>query len=144
EKTRFMTLEQAKKLIDSCAEQMQARYNKVVFDEWAIVSLEGNKGRIIAYTGPRKQGFKENFPADVGPLRAGLLAEEANVGDFDFARHGIGTNFESFMVVGDSIFLICNNTSQSMDTISKDPLWLGAQVPFVELSDRFRADPLVV
>ena len=30
-----------------------------------------------------------------------------------------------------------------MDGISKDPLWLGAQVPFVELSEKFCADPLV-
>jgi hypothetical protein len=31
-----------------------------------------------------------------------------------------------------------------MDAITKDPLWLGAQVPFVELSDKFRADPLAL
>jgi len=30
-----------------------------------------------------------------------------------------------------------------MDSISKDPLWIAAQEPFVELSDKFRADPLV-
>jgi alpha-amylase/alpha-mannosidase (GH57 family) len=29
------------------------------------------------------------------------------------------------------------------DGIAKDPLWLGAQVPFVELSDKMREDPLV-
>jgi hypothetical protein len=29
-----------------------------------------------------------------------------------------------------------------MDGIAKDPLWLGAQVPFAELSDKFRADPV--
>jgi hypothetical protein len=46
------------------------------------------------------------------------------------------------MAVGPGIYLICNNTVQSMDGITKDPLWLGAQVPFVELSDKFRADPL--
>jgi hypothetical protein len=64
------------------------------------------------------------------------------VGDFEFARHGVGLAFESFMAVGPGVFLICNNTVQSMDGITKDPLWLGAQVPFVELSDKFRADPL--
>jgi hypothetical protein len=54
----------------------------------------------------------------------------------------VGSAFESFMVVGQGMYLICNNTVQSMDAIAKDPLWLGAQVPFVELSDKFRADPL--
>jgi hypothetical protein len=138
-----MTIDQALKLIQSCAEQMDERYKKVVFDEWAIISLADQKGRLLAYIGPRKSGFQKNFPTDAGPLRAGLLAGESNVGDFDFARHGVGTGFESFMVLGEGIFLICNNTVQSMDAITKDPLWIGAQVPFVELSDKFRANPVV-
>jgi hypothetical protein len=139
-----MTLDASVKLIQSCAEQMNERYKKVVFDEWAIISLNDRKGRLLAYIGPRKSGFQNNFLNDAGSLRSGLLAAESNVGDFDFARYGVGTGFESFMVLGDGIFLICNNTVQSMDGISKDPLWIGAQVPFVELSDKFRADPLVV
>jgi hypothetical protein len=138
-----MILDQAKKLVKECAEQMHARYGKVVFDEWAIVSLADNKGRVLAYIGPRKQGFKENFLADAGSLRTGLLNAQHAVGDFDFSRYGVGTGFESFMVLGQRIYLICNNTVQSMETISKDPLWIGAQVPFVELSEKFRADPLV-
>jgi hypothetical protein len=138
-----MTLDQAKQLIQSCSEQMQAQYSKPVFDEWAIISLADNKGRMLAYIGPRKEGFKQNFVDDAGPLRSGLLADRYQVGDFEFARHGVGTGFESFMVVGKGTYLICNNTAQTMDVITKDPLWLGAQVPFVELSDKFRADPLV-
>jgi hypothetical protein len=31
-----------------------------------------------------------------------------------------------------------------MDGIARDTRWLAAQVPFVEMSDAFRADPLVV
>jgi len=138
-----MTLDQATKLIKSCAEQMDSRYQKTVFDEWAIIALTDKKGRLLAYTGPRKDGFQKNFLADAGPLRAGLLTEEQNVGDFEFSRHAVGPAFESFMVLGQGIYLICNNTVQSMDAITKDPLWLGAQVPFVELSDKFRADPVV-
>jgi hypothetical protein len=137
-----MTLEQANKLITSCAEQMNARYGKVVFDEWAVISLSDKKSRLLAYIGPRKEGFQKNFLADAASLRAGLLASEYEPGDFEFSRHGIGTSFESFMVLGKGIYLICNNTVQSMDAISKDPLWLGAQVPFVELSDKIRAEPL--
>jgi hypothetical protein len=137
-----MTLEQAKESIKKCAEQMQARYGKVVFDEWALVYLAENKGRLLAYMGPRKEGFKQNFLDDAGVLRAGLLAPGHNPGDYDFARHGVGTGFEAFMVVGEGIYLICNNTVQSMDAITKDPLWLSAQVPFVELSDKFRDAPL--
>ena len=138
-----MTLDQAKKLIQTCAEQMQAQYSKPVFDEWAVVSLADNKGRMLAYIGPRKEGFKANFVDDAGSLRAGLMADKYDVGDFEFARHGTGTGFESFMVIGKGVYLICNNTVQTMDVITKDPLWIGAQVPFVELSEKFRADPLV-
>ncbi len=137
-----MTVDQAVKCIKSCAEQMDARYKKVVFDEWAVISLAEHKGRLLAYIGPRKEGFQKNFLTDVGALRDGLLNQEYNVGDFEFARHGVGLAFESFMVLGKGIYLICNNTVQSMDGITKDPLWLGAQVPFVELSDEFRADPV--
>jgi len=139
-----MIIHQAIKLVENCAEQMNARYKKVVFDEWAIISLNENKGRLIAYIGPRKSGFQKNFLTDAGPLRAGLLAGKSNVGDFEFARHGVGTGFESFMVLGDSIFLICNNTVQSMDAITQDPLWLSAQVPFADLSQEFSQNPLTL
>ncbi len=139
-----MTLDQAIALIKSCAGQMDARYKNVVFDEWAILSLGSGKGRLLAYIGPRKEGFQKNFLTDVGALREGLLKKDYNVGDFEFARHGVGSAFEAFMLVGPGAYLICNNTVQSMDGITKDPLWLGAQVPFVELSDKFRADPLAV
>src|SRR5262245_7637350 len=139
-----MTLEQANERIRTCAEQMHARYGKVVFDEWAIISLAEKKGHLLSYIGPRRDGFKQNFLADAGALRAGLMTQEHQVGDFEFARHGVGTGFEAFMVLGPGAYLICNNTVQSMDTIAKDPLWLGAQVPFVELSEAVRSDPVVI
>jgi hypothetical protein len=139
-----MTLDQAKTLIIACARQMDAQYQKIVFDEWAVISLADQKGRLLAYFGPRKEGFQKNFLADAGALRASLLSGQTNIGDFEFARHGVGTGFESFLVLGHGLFLICNNTVQSMDAITKDPRWLAAQVPFVELSDKFREDPLIV
>jgi hypothetical protein len=123
---------------------MDARYGQVVFDEWAIISLAARKGRVMAYIGPRKEGFQKNFRTDLGALREGLLNPKYSVGDFEFARHGVGPAFEAFMVVGRGVYLICNNTVQSMDSITKDPLWLGAQVSFVELSEKFLDDPLAL
>jgi hypothetical protein len=137
-----MRLDQATELIKTCAEQMNARYEDVVFDEWAAIALRGHKGRLLAYFGPRKAGFQKNFLTDVGGLREGLMKGDYAAGDFEFARHGVGPAFESFMVLGDGMYLICNNTVQTMDAIAGDPLWLGAQVPFVELSEKFRSDPL--
>ena len=139
-----MKLDHATELIKTCAAQMDARYGQVVFDEWAIISLAARKGRVMAYIGPRKEGFQKNFRTDLGALREGLLNPKYSVGDFEFARHGVGPAFEAFMVVGQGVYLICNNTVQSMDSITKDPLWLGAQVSFVELSEKFLDDPLAL
>jgi len=137
-----MTLEEATNLIGRCAARMNDLYQKVVFDEWAIVSLIQHKAKILAYLGPRKDDFQKNFSTDVQDLRADLLSRRHSIGDFEFARHGVGTRLEAFVMAGEGLYLICNNTSQSMSAIAKDPLWLSAQVPFVELSDRFRSDPL--
>jgi hypothetical protein len=139
-----MRLDQATELIKACAMQMDAKYGRVVFDEWAIISLAAPRGRILAYIGPRKADFQKNFRTDLGVLREGLLNPKYSVGDFEFARDGVGPAFEAFMVMGRGLYLICNNTVQSMDGITKDPLWLAAQVPFVELSDKVRDDPLAV
>ena len=139
-----MTLDEANKRVRGCAERMNKLYRNVVFDEWAIVSLEQHKVKILAYLGPRKDDFQKNFAVDVQELRGELLNDQHTNGDFEFAHHGFGTKVEAFMVVGDGLYLICNNTTQAMDGIAKDPLWLSAQVPFVELSDGFRSDPLVL
>ena len=48
------------------------------------------------------------------------------------------------MVLGRALYLICNNTRETMDAIAKNPRWLGAQVPFAELGDKIRANPLVI
>src|SRR5450432_655991 len=141
---RTMTLDEAKILIKTCASQMDGRYGKTVFDEWAVVSLAENKARVLVYVGPRNDDFLKNFANDLGSLRSELLDANYGVGDFAFARHGTGTRFEAFMVLGMVMYLICNNTQDSMDNITKNPSWLKAQVPFAELGDMLRANPLVV
>jgi len=139
-----MTLDEAKTRITSCASQMDARYGKTVFDEWAVVSLAENKARVLAYIGPRNDDFLKNFINDLGALRAELRDASYGVGDFAFARHSVGTGFEAFMVLGRGIYLICNNTHGSMDSITKDPRWLEAQVPFAELSEAIRSNPVII
>jgi hypothetical protein len=139
----IMTLDEASFSIRACVDQMNARYTKTVFDEWAVVSFNEKPARIFHYSGPRKEDFQKNFASDLDALRAGLLGSNYSIGDFEFARHGVGTKFEAFMVLGAGIYLICNNTRCSMDEIAKDSRWLGAQIPFVELSDKIRAHPVV-
>jgi len=139
-----MNLDETFEEIKDCAEQMDSRYGQMVFDEWAIVSLVENKARVLAYIGPRNDEFLTNFAKDLGALRAELRTDRYDAGDFEFARHGVGTGHEAFMVLGSGIYLICNNTRESMDSISKNPRWLNAQIPFAELSDKIRANPLSV
>ncbi len=139
-----MTLDEVKNLIKVCARRMDTSYGGPVFDEWAVVSLAENKARVLAYVGPRNDDFLKNFANDLGSLRAELLGAAYGPGDFAFARQAAGTRFEAFMVLGAAIYLICNNTGESMDTIAKNPKWLMAQVPFAELGDTLRISPLVV
>lgn len=136
-------LEETLRLVRDCASQMNERYGQTVFDEWAIVSLRHHLARVIAYIGPRNDDFLRTFVNDLAPLRAGLLDMKYGPGDFEFARHGVGTAFESFMVLGEGLYLVCNNTTSSMNEIAKNPRWLNAQVPFAELSDKVRSSPLV-
>mgnify|MGYP000657531593 CR=1 FL=1 len=137
-----MRLETAIEHLRHCAGLMDSRYQRTVFDEWAIVSLEKSRPRVLHYQGPRADKFTASFDADLAALRAGLTSQRYESGDFEFARQAAGTNFEAFMVVGTGLYLICNNTWATMDQIAANSLWLAAQVPFVELSEKFRADPL--
>ena len=139
-----MTLDEAIGHIKSCAKEMDARYGRTVFDEWAVISLAENKARVLAYIGPRNDDFLANFAKDLGTLRAGLLHANYGAGDFEFARHGTGTGYEVFMVLGVGLYLICNNTRETMDAIAKNPRWLTAQVPFAGLSDKVRSNLLFV
>jgi hypothetical protein len=137
-----MTLEEIRGKIKDCAGRMNAAYGSVLFDEWAVVSLELERARILHYTGPRNDEFLKHFVADLGPLRTALLDKKNGAGDFEFSRHGVGTRHEALLVLGNDLFLICNNTRESMETIAQNPRWLKAQVPFVELAEAVRVNPL--
>lgn len=139
-----MTLDEAYSLIRGTVDQMNTRYGNAVFDEWVVLSLHEKTGRILHYHGPRKDDFQKNFGADLEGLRTDLENREYGIGDFEFARHAGGTHFDAFLVLGRGFYLICNNTRSSMDAIAKDSRWLGAQVPFVEMSDKFRAKPIAL
>lgn len=138
-----MTLDEATEMIRACMERMNKLYGQTVFDEWGIVLLVDKKGKLLAYTGPRREEFQKRFAADLGELGSDLMSSRYSLGDFEFARHGAGTQFDAFIVLGEGLYLICNNTTKTMAAIVKDPLWLKAQVAVVELSDKFRSNPLI-
>ncbi len=121
---------------------MNARYGRTVFDEWAVVSLERGRERIVSYDGPRREHFQKNFANDLGSLRAQLLTTRHESGHFDFARHEVGTGFEAFVCIGEELYLICNHTRSSMHEIAQDARWLEAQKAFAAMTEEFRAEPL--
>jgi hypothetical protein len=138
-----MNLDAALSLVRLTEQRMNERYGKPVFDEWAILARAEDQLFLLAYLGPRKEAFQRSFAEDTQELRQAYRQGTYAIGDFEFSRHGFGTKTEAFVRLGDAVFLLCNNTSKSMSEIAADPLWLGAQGPFVEMCDRFRADPLI-
>lgn len=139
---KLMNLDETMKAVRSCATQMDAQYGQPVFDEWAVVSLLEQQARVLGYVGPRNDAFMKRFVDDLGSLRMALLGGQYVPGDFEFARQNAGTKFEAFLTLGNGLYLICNNTQRTMDEIAKSPKWLTAQVPFAELSERVRSNPL--
>ena len=69
-------------LIKACANQMDARYGRTVFDEWAVVSLAENKARVLAYIGPRNDDFLKNFVEGSRRLARGIARREIRRGRF--------------------------------------------------------------
>ena len=137
-----MKLEPAKALVIAALGRMNTRYQKTVFDEWMLVSLQDERGSLLAYHGPRPESYRRRFAEDVAPLRAVMAGKRLAVGDFEFAPEAAGTGFDACIRTGEASYLLCNHTGRSMAEIRGDPRWLQAQKAFVELSEKFRRDPL--
>ena len=137
-----MKLEPAKALITAALGRMNALYQRTVFDEWVVVSLQDERGRILAYHGPRAENYRRHFTEDIAPLRAEMTGKQLGVGGFEFAPEAAGTGFDACVRTGEASYLLCNHTGRSMAEIRGDPRWLQAQKAFVELSEKFGRDPL--
>ena len=137
-----MDLETARQHIQSAIVHMRALYLKPVFDEWMILDAGAKSGGVLAYTGPRAESFRAQLPADVVPLRTMVEGRQLAVGDFEFAQEASGPRYDALMKIGATSYLVLNNTAKTMTELRADPQWLKAQVAFVELSEKFRAEPL--
>ena len=136
-----MKLEMARNHIQTTLDRMSAVYAKPVFDEWAILASGKSRG-VMAYHGPRPDGFRRNLSADAEPLRAGTAGKEFADGEIEFVPNAADTCHDAFMKLGPTSYLVLNHTAKAMTEIRKDPKWLGAQGMLFELSERFRMDPL--
>jgi hypothetical protein len=138
-----MDLDTARRHIESAIARMQACYLQPVFDEWAILSLHPKSGGVVAYQGPRAEVFRRNVPQDAEPLRALSSGREFAEGDIEFVPDAADTRYDAFMKIGAASYLVLNHTVKTMTQIRADSKWLGAQAILFELSEKFRADPLV-
>ena len=137
-----MQQNRAEQVIRQHLDKMDELYMGPVFDEAIIVEMGGGAPRMLYYQGPREGEIGRSFSDDVRGLKAALGRPGYGVGDFEFTREGEGEAYDAFLVLGEGLYLICNNTSKSTTQITADASWRKAQRPFVEMGELFRADPL--
>ncbi len=139
-----MVLEKAIALIEQVNARMDRCFRGVLFDEWTICEVSSDMDRILHYAGTRSETLQSQFVRDLHPLMEELRAGRFEPGHFYFSHEGCGALYDACMCLGGRVFAVFNNTDKSMTEITMDPLWKGAQVHFVDLSERFRVDPLTV
>jgi hypothetical protein len=129
-------------IISAAMVRMSSLYGLPLFNEWVIVRLGADTATVLHYEGPRLAECLSVFGKDVAQLRTEASDRAHAPGDFDFARSATGTQFDAMLKIADDAYLLCNNTELSMMQIRAKPEWLKAQVPFVNLSERFRLNPV--
>lgn len=126
---------------------MDSVCKQTVFDEFGIVQLIEKRHYLRWYEGKRRQDYIRMFKDETALLKKESISRFVNrydIGDYEFAHDGVGPQAEAFLVIGDNLFLLCTNTHRSMSEVAANPLWLKAQAAFVEISERFRFDPLQI
>jgi len=138
-----MNLQTACHHLNACRERMDVLYQKPVFDEWVILSLKTGGANVAFYSGMRPEEFVNELHADSAMLYAAMDGRHYEIGDFEFVQEAKGTRFDACIRVGAETYVICNNTCGTISDLRADPRWREAQKPFVELTEKFRSDPLV-
>jgi hypothetical protein len=137
-----MNLESARKLLAQCREKMDTAYQKPVFDEWVVVSFASTPVQVLSYEGPRAESYKKSLHSDSAPIAREMQDRSYGIGDFEFADAAHGSRFDACVRIGERSYLLCNNTYGTINDLRQDARWLKAQKPFVDLTEKFRADPL--
>lgn len=138
-----MELETARQTIESTLHLMRNAYGDDVFNEWAIISLGEKSWSLLCYSGPRRDTFARDLPADLKPLADTATGKVHAIGDFEFASDAHGSRHDAMMRLGGSSYLICNNSTKSITEIRTKHTWLTTQRFFAAMSETFNGDPLV-
>lgn len=138
-----MNLQTAVSRISKSSSKMDAAYGRPVFDELAILGLDGGELKLHHYKGPNESGFLSEFADNTMALRKELTEDQTGLGgEFSFTREGEGAGMDAYICLGPEVYLFCNNTQKSMQEVTQDPKWLDAQGEFLNLSQYFSVDPL--
>ena len=137
-----MNLDSARKLVAECRGKMDTAYQKPVFDEWVVISFASAPVQVLSYDGPRAENYKKTLHADSAPIAREMQDRSYSIGDFEFADEARGARFDACVRIGEKSYLLCNNTYGTINDLRHDARWLKAQKPFVDLTEKFRADPL--
>ena len=112
-----------------------------VFDEWAMIHIEENQWKVLAYQTVRTDGFKTNFKSDVSSLKS-IDPSTTQIGEFAFSNDGYGTKFDAYLYAGNNIFFLFNHTAKTAAEITSDPSWEKAEKQLEELRIQFVMDPV--
>lgn len=138
-----MDLPTAVSRIQQSFTRMNEAYQRPVFDELAIVAVDGGRVQLHHYQGPRQAEFLKEFADKSISVRKELAADQSeNGGEFGFTREGEGDQFDAYICLGPQVYLFCNNTEKSMHEVTQDPRWLDAQTKFLNATQAFATDPL--
>ena len=137
-----MQLPVALEIIRSALSRLTALYGQPVFDEWCVVGLRPDGSGVLAYEGPRRETFRQQFVQDVAPLQQEVAAHAHEPGDFHFAIDAEGTHYDALLAIGPGVWLLCNHTQRTLDHIRHQSAWRRAQVAWLQLSERFRSAPV--
>ena len=113
------------------------------FNEWMIIATNQEPVALLHYSGRRKKKHKKNIATDMRMLADEIDSGKYSIGHYYFSPNAEGTLYDAFIVIGPNKYAIFNNTELSMPVIAVDPFWIKNQVHFVDLSEKFQADPLI-
>jgi len=132
-----MNVENARDRIEEALKTMDSVMEEPVFDEWLIAEKTATGWNILDYEGQRKEECMEEFHSDIAALHDTLDPATALAGDFAFSHEGFGSGFDAHICVGNSCFILFNNTKKNTDEITKSPKWMQAQIHFATLAEYF-------
>ncbi|MFQ3224615.1 MAG: hypothetical protein ACI8Z5_000865 [Lentimonas sp.] len=141
-----MNLESAIARIQKSFAKLNEAYGRPVFDELAIVQVSDvSTLSLHYYEGAREADFLNEMLEDSVALRNDVGDTRNNLGgEFGFTREGGGEGIDAYICLGPRVFLLCNNTKQSMEEVTQDGRWLTAQGDFLNASQYFAIDPLKI